>query len=48
MMLIKCDTGLSDYTKVRTGIGFGCGIGPKLVFDEVGNVAIVSQSPNEK
>lgn len=48
LVLTKMDTGVSCLLKLKynTGIEFGCGIGPKVVFSTAksGTVAILNQS----
>jgi hypothetical protein len=48
LVLTKMDTSTSSLLKLKynTGIEFGCGIGPKVVFSEAkgGIVAILNQS----
>ncbi len=48
LVLTKMDSGVSSLLKLKfnTGIEFGCGIGPKVVFNEArgGMVAILNQS----
>jgi hypothetical protein len=46
LLLTKLDTGCTESTKVVSNVNLGCGIGPKLVIDSMGVIAIVSQSAN--
>ena len=50
--MTKLDTGMSSVLKLKynTGIQFGCGIGPKVVFSQAKNglVAILNQSNANK
>lgn len=48
MILTKADSGACETTRVRINIGFGCGIGPKLILDESGYMAVVNQGSVEK
>ncbi len=52
LVLTKMDTGVSSLIKLKynTGIEFGCGIGPKVVFNgsRAGMVAILNQSNNNR
>lgn len=48
LVLTKMDTTMSSLMKLKynTGIEFGCGIGPKVVFSEAkgGMVAVLNQT----
>jgi hypothetical protein len=50
--LTKMDTGVSSLLKLKynTGIEFGCGIGPKVVFNGArgGMAAVLSQSTTNR
>lgn len=48
MILTRTDSGSCENTKVRINVGFGCGIGPKLIMDDSGCMAIVNQGSVEK
>ena len=52
LVLTKMDTGVSSMLKLKynTGIEFGCGIGPKVVFNGArgGMVAILNQSTTNR
>ena len=47
LLLTKVDTGISFplSSEGPINISFGCGIGPKIVLDGSGIMAIVSQNP---
>ena len=50
LCLTKMDNGISQLVKVNGAfnIEFGCGIGPKIVINPNGIMAILSQSNNAK
>lgn len=50
MVLTKTDTGINNFVDVkgRLNVDFGCGIGPKVIVNENGHMAVLSQSANAK
>ncbi len=50
MIFTKTDTGINTFIDVKgkLNIDFGCGIGPKIVFNQNAIMAVLSQSINAK
>lgn len=50
MVLTKTDTGINNFIDVKgkLNVDFGCGIGPKVILNENGHMAVLSQSVNAK
>ncbi len=44
MFYTKAETGTCESSRARISIGFGCGIGPKVIADDSGIIAIVNQN----
>jgi hypothetical protein len=50
MVLTRTDTGVNSFIDVKgkLNVDFGCGIGPKVVLEENGHMAVLSQSVHAK